>query len=140
MTQFREQFGRGILRPFQRDGKGDFSNESGMRLLKSDIAQLLAIRGPTLTSPGELPWDTDRGSRMDSLRHRHMHSEMVRAMAEQYAAGPIRKDEKRVDMGRVAVEIEDDQTLRVDVSFAPKGTQFGELETVPIYPETGATR
>lgn len=136
MTQFKEQFGSGIVCPFQRDGKGDFANDTGMRLLKSDISELIGIIGPTATEPGELPWDTDRGSRIRSLRHRHLHSEMMRALAEQYTMMPIRRYETRVRPGPVNIETEaDDKTLRIEVSFSPKGAQVGELETVPVYVE-----
>ncbi len=135
MIQIKGQFGSGIICPFQRDGKGDFANGTGMRLLKSDIQELVGIVGPTPTKPGELPWDPDRGSQIGSLRHRHLHAEMTRALAEQYVAGPIRRYEKRVMMGPVRTEVVNEKMLRVDVSVAPKTAQVGELETVPIYVE-----
>lgn len=135
MTQFKQQFGSGIMCPFQRDGKGDFANGTGMRLLKSDIAELIGIIGSSPQDPGELPWDPDRGSRIRSLRHRHLHSEMTRALAEQYTATPIRIYEPRVRMGPVRINTEVERTLRVEVSFSPKSSQVGELETVPVYVE-----
>lgn len=135
MTQSTEQFGRGIVCPFQRDGKGDFANDSGVNLLKSDIGELLGIEGPSVNSPGELPWDPDRGSRVSSLRHRKLHTEMMRALAEQYTSTPIRVYERRVRVGPVRVTAKDERTLRIEVSFAPKTAQMGELETVPLYVE-----
>lgn len=131
----KEQFGHGIVCPFQRDGKGDFANDTGMRLLKSDIGELLGIEGPSPTQPGELPWDPDRGSRLGSLRHRHLHTEMMRALAEQYTATPVRVYERRVRVGPVRLTTEGDDTLRIDFSFAPKTAQLGEMETVPLYVE-----
>jgi phage baseplate assembly protein W len=135
MAQAQEQFGRGIVCPFQRDGKGDFANDSGMNLLKSDIGELLGIEGPSVNDPGELPWDPDRGSRVNSLRHRKLHTEMMRALAEQYTATPIRVYERRVRVGPVRVSPKDERTLRIEVSFAPKSAQMGELETVPLFVE-----
>jgi len=135
MVQLKEQFGKGIVTPFQRDGKGDFANDSGMRLLKDDIGELLGIIGPTPTKPGELPWDPDRGSAIRSLRHRRMHLDMTKALAEQYTARTVRIYEKRVIVGPAKVTVEDDNKLRVDFGFYPKGTQTGEMETVPVYPE-----
>lgn len=135
MATMKAQFGSGIVCPFQRDGKGDFANATGMRLLKSDIGELVGIVGASLQDPGELPWDPDRGSRIRSLRHRHLHAEMTRALAEQYVATPIRVYEPRVRMGPVRISVPEDRTLRVDVSFAPKSSQVGELETVPVYVE-----
>jgi len=133
MTQLREQFGRGIVCPFQRDGKGDFANTAGMRLLKSDIGELVGVIGSSPTEPGELPWDPDRGSRIRALRHRRLHLEMTRALAEQYTATPIRVYERRVRVGPVTVDRETENTLRIDLSFAPKTAQVGELETLPLY-------
>jgi len=138
MTQFREQFGRGIVCPFQRDGKGDFANDTGIRLLRSDIEELVGIIGSTPTEPGELPWDPDRGSRIRSLRHRRLHLEMTRALAEQYTATPIRVYERRVRVGPVTVKRDQDRTLQINLTFAPKSAQVGELETLPIYVEQEA--
>jgi hypothetical protein len=135
MAESQEEFGRGILCPFQRDGKGDFANGSGIALVKSDIGELLGIIGPSSQQPGELPWDPDRGSRIDSLRHRHLHTEMTRALAEQYTATPIRLYERRVRPGPVRVSSKDEKTLRIEVTFAPKSAQLGELESVPLYVE-----
>jgi hypothetical protein len=135
MAQLKEQFGNGIVTPFQRDGKGDFAHGSGMRLLKDDIGELIGIEGPTPSKPGELPWDPDRGSAIRSLRHRRMHLEMTRALAEQYTARVVRQYEKRVLVGPARVVYDGKNKLRVDFSFTPKGVQNGELETVPIYPE-----
>jgi len=125
------QFGQGIVCPFQRDGKGDFANAEGMRLLKSDIEELIGLIGASPNDPGELPWDPERGSRIGSLKHRQLHSEMVRALAEQYTATPMRRYERRVRTGPVRIET-DENSLKVIVSFAPKTTQMGELETLPI--------
>lgn len=133
MVQFKEQFGRGIICPFQRDGKGDFANDAGMRLLRSDIGELVGIIGASPTEPGELPWDPDRGSRIRSLRHRRLHLEMTRALAEQYTGTPITMYERRVRLGPVTVDRDTDRTLRINLSFAPKSAQHGELETLPLY-------
>lgn len=135
MADAREQFGRGIICPFQRDGKGDFANAAGITVLRSDIEELLGIEGPSAKEPGELPWDPDRGSRLDSLRHRHLHSEMVRALAEQYTSTPLRVYERRVRPGPVRVSQKDERTLRIEVTFAPRSAQLGELESVPFYVE-----
>ncbi len=135
MTKLKEQFGSGIICPFQRDGKGDFANNKGISLLKSDISELLGIVGASPRDPGELPWDPDRGSRIGALRHRHLHAEMTRALAEQYTATPIRIYERRVRVGPVTINTEVEGTLRVNISFAPKSQQTGELETVPVYVE-----
>jgi phage baseplate assembly protein W len=118
-----EQFGRGIICPFQRDGKGDFANASGTRLLSSDIGELLGVLGPTPTKPGELPWRTEIGSRLHALRHRQMHSEMIRAMAEQMTAGPVRQWEPRVRPGPTQVSEAGETTMQIRFSYIPVGNR-----------------
>lgn len=134
MAQAKQQFGSGIVTPFQRDAKGDFANASGMRLLKDDIGELVGIIGPTATKPGELAWDPDRGSQIHSLLHRRVHLDMTRALAEQYLSSAVRRYEGRVIVGPATVTEEEGNKLTVRFGFFPKGTQLGELETVPVYP------
>lgn len=129
------QFGRGIICPFQRDGKGDFANSDGMSLLKSDIRELIGLVGSSVNDPGELPWDPDRGSRISSLRHRHLHAEMTRALAEQYTATPLRVYENRIRTGPAKIDTSDGK-LNISISFTPKTTQTGEMETVSVYEGT----
>jgi len=118
-----EQFGRGIICPFQRDGKNDFANDSGKRLLTSDIGELLGILGPTPSKPGELPWRTDVGSRLNALRHRKLHSEMIKATADQMTAGPVRKWEPRVRPGRTEITTENDNTMKIRFSYISVGNR-----------------
>lgn len=118
-----EQFGHGIVCPFQRDGKGDFANDGGTRLLSSDIGELLGIIGPTPSRPGELPWRTDVGSNLHSLRHRKLHSELIRALAEQMTAGTVRQFEKRVTPGPTTIQVQDDNTMQIRFSYYPVGNR-----------------
>jgi hypothetical protein len=121
MTDTIKQFGHGIICPFQRDGKGDFANAGGTRLLSSDIGELLGIIGPSSTKPGELPWRTEVGSRLNTLKHRRLHSELVRATAEQMTSGPVRQFEDRVRTGPTTVETRDDNTMIIRYAFTPVG-------------------
>jgi len=119
MEKFNE-FGHGILCPFQRDGKGDFINGSGLGLLKSDVKELIGIIGPTRTQPGELPWRTRLGSRIMAMKHRRMHPEMVRSTADQFVTPTIRKFEPRVIPGPSSVQSEPLSTKLVIVfSYMP---------------------
>lgn len=122
-----DEYGHGIMCPFQRDGKGDFVNGAGVPLLKSDIGELVGIIGPTSSQPGELPWDTLRGTRLLLLKHRGMHPEMLRATAEDMAAGGIRRWEPRALPGPVYVTPDyKANTLRIQVTFVPKGRSKAE--------------
>jgi hypothetical protein len=133
MATKNNPIGRGILCPFMRDGKGDFANTEGLPVLKSDIGELLGIVGPTVTQPGELPWDGGRGSRLLVLKHRGIHSEMVRAMAEHMSSGVIRSYETRVRVGQTRIVI-DGTALRVTVSYIPLGYANVEPQYAEISP------
>ena len=124
MTEKIDQFGHGIICPFQRDGKGDFANAGGRTCLKSDVAELLGIMGPTLAQPGELPWRTQTGSRLNALRHRGMHTDMIAATVGQYAGEAVRRDEKRIRVGPT--------TVTPDPPNYPKNTLLAEFTYVPL--------
>lgn len=127
MTTTIEQFGRGILCPFQRDGKNDFANGVGAKLLKSDIGELLGIIGPTANSPGEVPWNTELGSAIHTLRHRKLHAEMTRASAEMMTAGVVRRFERRVRVGPTTASADTGRgAIEVRTSFTPIGTRPAE--------------
>ena len=118
-------FGEGISAPFQRDGKGDFAHKSGLDGLRSDIAQLLGIMGPGPQSPGELPWRTEMGSRLHTLKHRQLHNDLMTAMAQQYTGETIRRWEDRVRVGQTEVSVRDpgtnENTLDITTTYTPLG-------------------
>lgn len=121
MDASTEPFGHGLLCPFQRDGKGDFAHGGGKRLLASDIGELLGIIGPVGLRGGEVPWRMELGSNLNALRHRKVHSEMVRATAESMSAGVVRRYERRVRVGPSSAYPGDDgQSIHVRLSYAPK--------------------
>jgi hypothetical protein len=128
MTTAIEPFGHGIVCPFQRDSKGDFAHDAGRRLLASDIGELFGILGPAGATGGEVPWRMELGSRLSVLRHRHVHSEMVRATAEAMTAGVIQRWEPRVRLGPTAVEPGDDGvSINVRLSYTPIGDRQGAV-------------
>ncbi len=136
MTEYTslDEFGCGIICPFQRDGKGDFANASGLSLLKSDVAELIGIIGPTVQQPGELPWNTEVGSRVLLMKHRGQHAEMVRATAEQMVSAPVRMWEKRARVASTSVVIDEKaQSLTIRFSYVPVGRRaVGTAETVEL--------
>ncbi len=136
MTDAASLFGTGIVCPFQRDGKGDFAHDSGLKVLASDIGELLGIIGPGKSQPGELPWRTSLGSRLVDLKHRRLHSEMVRAIAEQQTSGTVRKWEPRVIVGPTTVKVGDaagqENALLVRFTYTPRSTVPGEQQSVEV--------
>lgn len=63
--------GTGIMRPFRRDEKNDFAVGAGVDLVKSRIGQIIGTKANSATTPGELPWRSDFGSRVHLVRHRN---------------------------------------------------------------------
>lgn len=63
--------GRGILRPFRRDGKSDFANGEGEALLRAAVGLVLGTVCASDTTQGELPWRTEFGSLLHLLRMRN---------------------------------------------------------------------
>lgn len=131
MDEFNE-FGAGIICPFQRDGKGDFVNSSGKDILNSDIKELIGIIGPTRTQPGELPWRTDIGSRAMVMRHRNSHPEMLAATAEQLITPVVRMFEPRAIPGQCSVVEDGNPTSKtIRFSYVPSVAMgSGKAETI----------
>ena len=85
-TTIQAFLGRGLLRPFRRDGKGDFANGEGAVLVKSCVGQILGTRASSDMIQGEIPWRPEFGSRFHLLKHRRNNlalSELARAYAQE---------------------------------------------------------
>lgn len=133
MVEFANEFGCGIVCPFQRDGKGDFSNDCGLALLKSDIGELIGIMGPTSFQAGELPWNMDLGSRVFQMRHRGMNVDMTRATAADFVESPVRVFESRARPIRTEVRTDFERNiLEIRFNYAPIGTN--QRETLDFTP------
>ncbi|MBU1082457.1 MAG: hypothetical protein KKB59_18370 [Spirochaetes bacterium] len=126
---------RGVTFPMQMDGQGDFRNAEGPELLANDVGHLMAIIGPTASSPGELAWNTAIGTRLLALKHRHGWSDVVDAEAQMMVVDTIRKWEPRVRPGPSQVYIEDGPngvTRRIVASFTVKLSGESGLAEVPL--------
>lgn len=131
MTFKIEQYGRGVVCPFQRDGKGDFANAGGTALLSSDVGELMGIIGPSGGRPGEVAWNTDLGSRLISLNHRKLHSELVRTNAEIMINEVVRIWEDRLRVGPITVTPDEKRrSLNVKTKFIPINSISGDEFTV----------
>jgi hypothetical protein len=141
MAQVTDEFGCGLVFPFQRDGQGDFRSATGLPLLGNDIEHLLGIQGPTADSPGELPWDGDVGSRLPNLKHRFAFSEVIDAEAQMMTSEVVRRFERRVRVGRTrvrAVEAPTGVQRSVEVAWSPVGRRSGSVERSVIPLKGGA--
>ena len=106
MAKTAQQYGQGITCPFQRDGKGDFANQSGVKLVNSNLAEAIGIIGPIGSMAGEVPWRGEVGSQLHTLRHRHLHSDLLQATAAHMVSGAARAAVAGVIVGQVSVETE----------------------------------
>ena len=111
--------GSGVVAPFQRDGKGDFANATGVPLIKSNIGQILGTIALGPRTLGEIPWRPEFGSLLQLLRFMN-NDAILRELASQYVVDAIELWEPRVLVKDVKVESKVEQylleiTIRYDI-------------------------
>jgi phage baseplate assembly protein W len=92
-----DPLGNGILRPFRRTVHADFATASGVKLVLSDIGQLLG------TPIRRLPWRHDFGADLQPLRHKG-NTEVLAELARVRVEEAIRKFAFNVELRSVRVE------------------------------------
>lgn len=97
--------GYGLVRPFVRDQKGDFAAAEAEILVRACVGQLLGTRCSNAKHQGELPWRTDFGSLIFTLRHAP-NDPVTGALAKTYIADALRKWEPRVVLRSVTFATE----------------------------------
>lgn len=132
-------FGFGLIRPFQRDQKGDLATSGGPELVIAAIGQILGTVASSEFSQGELPWRPEFGSLLHLLRHRP-NTPALDELARRYVVDALQKWERRVvvtnvDVGRDLRAEKGDKTLIIKVRFnftdiATGETIFENLESV----------
>jgi len=90
-----DHYGRGLIHPFRRDGRGDFANQSGPDLVRSSVSQILGTFAASEASEGEVPWRPDFGSLLYMLRHQQNNQALVE-LARVYVVDAISRWEPRV--------------------------------------------
>lgn len=131
ISPIRHIFGRGILTPFQRDGKGDIANGVGAELLRSLVGQVLGTVANSPSTRGELPYRPDFGSTLTILRH-HRLDGRLRELARIGVVEALKRWIPEIDVTEFSIE---------SVSAASGGTKDA-LEIKISYnlaPETGLT-
>jgi phage baseplate assembly protein W len=125
----RHIFGRGIITPFQRDGKGDIANGVGAELLQSLVAQVLGTVASSPITRGELPWRPDFGSTLTVLRHRKLDGR-IRELARIGVLEALKRWIPEIDVTEFSIET---------VSAASGGTEDALEVTInySLAPETG---
>ncbi len=125
--------GRGLIRPLQRDGKGDFVNATGPALVEAAIVQILATAASSAKAEGELPWRTEFGSWIYLLRHSG-NDELVELLARRYVADAIRRWLPRVAVTGATIERRknerDDDILWIEVRFVIRRARDPRSEVI----------
>lgn len=65
-------YGKGVLRPFRRNGAGDFNCASDISLVRANVGQVLGTICSSGDTDGEIPWRPEFGSLMHLLRYRNL--------------------------------------------------------------------
>lgn len=94
--------GAGLIRPFQRDGKSDFANTTGVALVQAAIGQILGTQASSDFAQGELPWRPEFGSLLHTLWH-SKNDEALAEVAQAYVVDAITRWEPRVRLKQVVV-------------------------------------
>lgn len=95
--------GRGLLRPFRRDGKQDFASGTGVELIAAHVGQILGTIASGETTGGELPWRTEFGSLLHLLRLSNASPAVVEK-ARTFIVSALRRWEPRVRVTAVKAE------------------------------------
>jgi phage baseplate assembly protein W len=90
-----QPFGYGLIRPFQRDQKGDFATAGDAKLVSAAIGQILGTFASSDFSQGEMPWRPEFGSLLYLLKHRP-NTPALDQLAHQYVVQAIQQWERRV--------------------------------------------
>ena len=113
-------FGRGVIHPFRRDGRGDIANTTGVDLVRSAVSQIVGTFAASEANEGEMPWRPDFGSLIYLLRHQPNNLALVE-LARVYVIEAVGRWEPRVRITDVRTQklttVSRDDTLVLHVRF-----------------------
>lgn len=94
--------GNGVVRPFMRDGRGDFAVKSGVELVQAAVGQILGTVASSDFTQGELPWRPEFGSLLYLLRH-SPNTPALDEIARTYVIDALNTWEPRVQVTDVEI-------------------------------------
>ena len=94
--------GNGLIRPFRRDEKNDWAHAQGLALVKSSVGQVLGTHSDGPNFQGEMPWNTEFGSLLFTLRHMN-NDDVVQELARLHTVEALERWEPRVILKRVDI-------------------------------------
>ena len=99
----QSMFGRGVMRPFRRDKKGDFANGDGPELVKAAVMQILGTKATSQFAAGEVPWRGGFGSLLHLLLHAQNNPALFE-LANHYVVQALSRWEPRIRVTQVSIE------------------------------------
>ena len=133
--------GRGVTRPFRRDGRGDFATATGAALVSAAVGQILGTIADSAVNVGELPWRPDFGSKLHLLRHSPNNEALVET-ARVFVIEAVQRWEPRVRISNVEISRDETEgsggnklTIRLRYAFVELQTGvaiFEDLETAVV--------
>ena len=110
-------YGKGLLRPFRRDGAGDFNCASDISLVRSNVGQVLGTICSSAETAGEIPWRPEFGSLLHLLRYRNL-DEVTLELARVHVTDAINNWVFRVRVTDTKVRADlDNYTLIIRVTY-----------------------
>jgi phage baseplate assembly protein W len=115
-------YGKGVTRPFRRNGAGDFNNASDISLVRANVGQVLGTICSSGDTDGEIPWRPEFGSLMHLLRYRNL-DEVTAELARVHVTDAINNWVTRVRVTDALVTIDLDNTsLIIKVTYDVLGS------------------
>lgn len=125
-----DYLGKGVVVPFRRDGKDDFTNSTGIDVVDSSLAIVLGTLCAGPTNNGEVPFNQQLGTLLPLLRHHNVNDHTTKELATHYVVDAISRNEPRVNPKAIAFRARPDEhqlalRLRYDVvSRDTRGTNI----------------
>jgi phage baseplate assembly protein W len=105
-------YGHGMLRPFVRDGQGDWAHTSDISVVRANVGQVLGTLASSGSSHGELRWKPEFGSLLHLLRFRNL-DETTAEMGRTYVVDALTNWLTRIRVKDSSVVLDYDNTRLV---------------------------
>lgn len=129
--------GRGVIRPFRRNGEGDFVNSNDLALIRSEVEQTLGTIASSASTQGEIPWRPEFGSLLYRLRFSNL-DETTAELARVYVGEAIERWNTRVQVKKITITAApQDTTLTIIIRYDILSSQSGSPIAVNEQAEVG---
>ena len=135
-------YGHGVLRPFVRDGQGDWAHASDISLVRANVGQVLGTLASSASAHGELRWKPEFGSLLHLLRFRNL-DETTAELARTHVVDALINwlTRVRVQDSRVVLDYDNTRlviTIVYDVLATNRRTTLASGQTASVAVNLGA--